>query len=151
MMSVVHTPEKGRMLSVRSGAWLGSLLFAPGQHQNHVRLALVDTLADLRKHVKEWRGRREPMSTVACCCWDHDSRGPDHGFVMLAREQLSRAILVHELTHAGLLFVNQHVMASEAVLKMSECAQGDYYHEACAEVIEKLYTQAEALLWPNRH
>lgn len=85
----------------------------------------------------------------ACCCMDYDSHDLAGGFVLFAHEKLTRPIVVHELVHAGMGWVAVRSMASEEVQAMSDREQQEYYDEACARVVEHLYEQAEALLWPN--
>src|SRR5690606_25198058 len=93
----------------RQPSWLarmvGPLLFAPGQQPDSVALVLVDTLAELRETVTTWGGREADDDDMeACCCFDYDAPGREYGFVIFARERLTRALLVHECTHAALAF-----------------------------------------------
>lgn len=137
--------------SARQPSWLarmvGPLLFAPGQQPDCVALVLVDTCAELRETVATWGGHAVDDDMEACCCFDFDAVGRDYGFMIFAREKLTRALLVHECTHAALAFVGAEVMPSETVTAMAENEQAEYYDEACARVCEHLFEQAEQLLW----
>lgn len=126
---------------------LGRLDFAPGQHPNGLALVLVETAEELQAAVAAWIGEPIESDMEACCCYDCDAPGPDHGFLILCREHLTRSHLVHECTHAALLFASQQVMRSAAVQAMSEAEQCDYYDEAVAQMVEALYRQGDWMLF----
>jgi hypothetical protein len=63
------------------------------------------------------------------------------------RGKVTRSLLVHECVHAALAFVSAKVMRSGAVLAMSDDEQDTYFNEAVPQVVEKLFTQAEELLF----
>lgn len=128
---------------------VGKLWFAPGQHENHMLLVLTDTLDELHKVSTEF-SCDEDTDSEACCCFQHGVKGPYHGLIVLSMENITRSLLVHEVAHAGALFVNEHVMTSKEVQEMTQDEQLDYYHEVVARCIEALYAQAEAILWPIR-
>jgi len=126
----------------------GVLYFAPGQHENFVRLIVVRTPAELLAAVERWSGEKADADALAYCCFDHSSMGPNHGFLIFSTKHLTRAIVVHECLHAAFNFVGQHVMKSAECVAMGEEEAGTYCEEAIANVIEKLFEQADALLWP---
>lgn len=132
---------------------IGRLLFAPGEHRNGMDLVVVDTLAQLLEALAAWAGAhkvdRLDGDVEACCCYDFEAPGPVHGFLIFAREKLTRAHVVHECVHAGMIFVQTQVGHSSAVLAMSEDEREEYCDEACAQTVEKLFEQAEAILWPE--
>lgn len=127
---------------------LGPLLFSPGEHPNFIGLRIAPDLATLRAAESAFLHGKAESDTLACCCFDCDSPGPDHGFLLFARGHFTRATVVHECVHAAALFINQHVMHSAAVQAMSESEQFEYYQEALAQITERLFAQADAILYP---
>lgn len=79
----------------------------------------------------------------ACCCFDHDAPDHDLGFLHFNAEDLTRAILVHEATHAALHFIMQHVMSSARVEAMGEEETQAYFDEALAQTVEVIFAQLE--------
>lgn len=126
---------------------LGSVFFAIRDSLDAIEIRLTATLLELNAIAHQVGHVDKDLH--ACCCWNYGAKGPLHGFLLFAREKLTRRLIVHEVTHAALLFVNHRVMHAPEVQAMDDQERSDYYEEAVAQITESLFAQAEELLHPT--
>lgn len=115
--------------------------FSPKEHAHGLDAIVCETREDFFRHALIVSGERPDPDMRAFCWFDHESKGPGYGKLVFLRQHLDRSIVVHECVHGAMLFVQHVVMASEAVVVMTEEEQADYYHEACAQVTQMLFEQ----------
>lgn len=122
-----------------------NLVFAPEQAPHWIELRLVETKEELHAEVSAFSGEPCDPDIYGCCCLHTEEE--DHtgriGFVILCRTHLSRAVLVHELVHAGMHFVEFFSMPE---FSGTNKEKKEYFQEACAIIIENLFVQAEKTL-----
>jgi hypothetical protein len=128
---------------------LGRVLFAPGHSEHAMWLVLSDTRERMLEALKLFNGETPDPDTLAATCYDHGRADGDCGLIHFNREDLSRKVIAHECSHAALHWVNEYVMASDEVCAMSEDQQAEYFDECLATVIEALFGQIEAKLFPD--
>lgn len=117
------------------------VLFAPKQHECGMDAIVAETREDFFRHAAACGDDVPVPEMYGFCFFDPESEGPNYGKLVFLRANLDRAVVVHEVVHAALLFVQHVVMQSAEVLAMSEEEKGEYYHEACAQVSEALFVQ----------
>jgi hypothetical protein len=132
---------------VGCSSWLGTLFLALGEAADAIEIRLTETLDELNA-IAHHVGHVD-KDLHACCCWNYGAKGPLHGFLLFAREKLTRRLIVHEVTHAALLFVNHRVMRAPEVQAMDDQERSEYYEEAVAQITESLFAQADEMLLPN--
>lgn len=138
---------------MKTPPFLTDLLFAPGQHTHSIGLALVPTQAEMLTYLPlEDASQHTPVPEAgggpprAACYFDFEGK-TKFGYVIFSEETLTPSLIVHELTHAAMFFVNTCVMTSAVVQAKSEEDQTNYYDEACAHTVELLCEQAFTLLF----
>jgi hypothetical protein len=125
------------------------ILFAPGQSQHSMWLVVSETRARMLEALKLFNGEVPDPDTQAAVCFDHGRGDGDCGLIHFNREDLSRKVIAHECSHAALHWVNEYVMTSPEVVAMSEAQQAEYFDECLATVVEALFEQIDAALFPE--
>ena len=117
-------------------------LFCPGQCAHYAEIYIAESNEEARKILSKWEDGFHGLMH-----YDHYTKLDHKSTIVLLRERLSIPLMVHEITHAALEWVNGVTMI--AAYEQGEEDLEGYYSEALARVVEAMTRQGLSIFKEN--